>query len=127
MTKGKGGGISLLPDFVFNKAVLTEGEKEEILTSLKTFNAVNLSETDSALKKLGSMLGEANTDWIEVDFSSWGNSKDERENFGLLKCAILSKKIVAFLYAGSNGIQSDRKVEPLKLCFKGGAWYLYGF
>lgn len=35
MSKGKGGGISLLPDFVLNKAVITDEEKEEILSSLK--------------------------------------------------------------------------------------------
>lgn len=31
MSKGKGGGISLLPDFVLNKAVITEEEKEGYL------------------------------------------------------------------------------------------------
>ena len=30
MTKGKGGGISLLPDFVLNKTVLTDREKADI-------------------------------------------------------------------------------------------------
>ena len=29
MSKGKGGGISLLPDFILNKTVLTEKEKED--------------------------------------------------------------------------------------------------
>lgn len=30
MSKGKGGGVSLLPGFTLNKAVITEGEKAEI-------------------------------------------------------------------------------------------------
>lgn len=33
MSKGRGGGISLMQDFVFNKAVLTEHEKSDILAS----------------------------------------------------------------------------------------------
>lgn len=127
MSKGKGGGISLLPDFVLNKAVITDEEKEEILSSLKAVNAVNLSKTDTALKKLSSLFGESNTDWIEVDFSSWANAENETEVFHTIKSAILGKRVISFSYANAKGQQTSREVEPLKLCFKSGAWYLYGY
>ncbi|MBN7771785.1 helix-turn-helix transcriptional regulator [Clostridium aminobutyricum] len=127
MSKGKGGGISLLPDFVLNKTVLTDEEKEEILASLKAVSAVHLSETDTALKKLSCLFGESNTDWIEVDFSSWANIQNETETFHTVKSAILEKKMIRFSYANVKGESSNREVEPLKLCFKGGAWYLFGF
>lgn len=128
MSKGKGGGISLLPDFVLNKAVLTNKEKEDILSSLKALKTINLIETDTALKKLSSLFGEANTDWIEVDFSSWAsNAKSETEIFNTIKSAILSKKIISFSYASAKGEQITREVEPLKLCFKAGAWYLHAY
>lgn len=127
MSKGKGGGISLLPDFVLNKAVLTEEEKEDVLSSLKAVSAVNLSETNTALKKLSSLFGEKNTDWIEVDFSSWANAQNETDLFHKMKSAILSKNVIYFSYASTKGEQKTREVEPLKLCFKGGAWYLYGY
>lgn len=127
MSKGKGGGISLLPDFVLNKAVITNEEKEDILSSLKAVNAVNPSKTDTALKKLSSLFGESNTDWIEVDFSSWANAQNETETFNVIKSAILGKRIVSFSYASAKGQQTAREVEPLKLCFKSGAWYLYGY
>ena len=127
MSKGKGGGISLLPDFVLNKAVITDEEKEDILSSLKAVNAVNLSKTDTALNKLSSLFGETNVNWIEVDFSSWANAQNETETFHTIKAAILSKRVVLFSYASAKGQQTTREVEPLKLCFKGGAWYLYGY
>lgn len=127
MSKGKGGGISLLPDFVLNKAVITDGEKEDILSSLKAVNAVNLNKTDTALKKLSSLFGESNTDWIEVDFSSWANVQNETETFNTIKSAILGKRIISFSYDSAKGQQTSREVEPLKLCFKSGAWYLYGY
>ncbi len=127
MSKGKGGGISLLPDFVLNKAVITDEEKEDILSSLKAVNAVNLSKTDTALNKLSSLFGETNVNWIAVDFSSWANAQNETETFHTIKAAILSKRIVLFSYASAKGQQTTREVEPLKLCFKGGAWYLYGY
>lgn len=127
MTKGRGGGISLLPDFVLNKAVITEKEKEDILSSLKAVNAVNLSKTDTALNKLSSMFGESNADWIEVDFSPWEGAQNETETFNTIKSAILGKKIISFVYASAKGQNTARQVEPLKLCFKSGAWYLYGY
>jgi predicted DNA-binding transcriptional regulator YafY len=127
MTKGKGGGISLLPDFVLNKAVITDAEKEDILSSLKAVSAVNLSKTDTALKKLSSLFGESNADWIEVDFSSWSNAQNEKEAFNTIKSAILGKRVLSFSYASAKGQRTSREVEPLKLCFKSGAWYLYGY
>ncbi|MBC2725277.1 YafY family protein [Desulfosporosinus sp.] len=127
MSKGKGGGISLLPDFVLNKAVITDEERDDILSSLKAVKAVNLSKTDTALKKLSSLFGESNKDWIEVDFSSWSNAQNETVTFNTLKSVILGKRIVSFAYASAKGQQTAREVEPLKLCFKSGAWYLYGY
>ncbi|WP_040949800.1 helix-turn-helix transcriptional regulator [Gorillibacterium massiliense] len=127
MSKGKGGGISLLPDFVLNKAVITVEEKEDILSSLKAMNAVNLSKANTALHKLNSIFGESNTDWIEVDFSSWADEQNETEIFNTIKSAILGKRVIHFAYASSKGQQTAREVEPLKLCFKSSAWYLYGY
>ncbi|MGH4118450.1 helix-turn-helix transcriptional regulator [Clostridium sp.] len=127
MSKGKGGGISLLSDFVLNKAVLTEKEKANIISSLKAVSSVNLSESDTALEKLSSLFGETNTDWIEVDFTSWYNEEEEKELFCNLKSAILSKNTILFSYSSGKGENIKRQVYPLKLCFKGQSWYLYGY
>lgn len=127
MSKGKGGGISILEDFVLNKAVLTEAEKNDVLSSMKAVDAINFNATDSALKKLSSLFGEHNADWIEVDFSSWYNSGKESETFDVLKSAILSKNVLHFTYASGKGERTMREVEPLRLCFKGMARYLYAY
>lgn len=127
MSKGKGGGISLLPDFVLNKAVLTEEEKSDILSSLQAVSAVSLLSRESALDKLDCMLGKTNSDWIEVDFSSWENSEKEAELFVNLKESIIHKKAVEFTYDSSRQEKLTRRVYPLKLVFKGQSWYLYGY
>ena len=127
MSKGRGGGISLLPNFILNKAVLTEQEKSDIMSALKAVNAVNFTRSDSALGKLDSMLGSSGADWIEVDFSGWGNTAAETENFSLLKSAVLEKRVVTFMYSSGRLEKTGREVLPLKLLFKGAAWYLYGF
>lgn len=127
MSKGKGGGISILDDFVLNKAVLTEEEKTDVLSSMKAVGAINFNKTDSALNKLSSLFGEKNSDWIEVDFSSWYNSEKESETFNDIKSAILSKKVINFTYSSGKGERTSREVEPLKLCFKGMSRYLYAY
>ena len=125
MTKGKGGGISLLPDFVLNKTVLTDREKADILSALHAVDAVSLEQTNTAIGKLSSMLGSGG-DWLEVDFSGWANTEEEAAVFALLKAAVLGKKKAAFLYHSGEG-RTCRTVEPLKLCFKGQSWYLYAY
>lgn len=96
ISKGKGGGISLLPEYVLNKAVLTKDEKDDILSSLQAVEAVSTKEVSSVLKKLGSFFGENNPNWLEVDFSSWRNSEAESELFNQIKSPILAKKIICF-------------------------------
>lgn len=127
MSKGKGGGISLLPGFVLSKTILTENEKTDILSSLKALSKVTPDDTNSALKKLSGLFGKANTEWVEVDFTSWNDPRSKAELFHTLKSAILDKHVMTFQYASGKGETLTRQVEPLKLCFKGQAWYLYGY
>lgn len=127
MNKGRGGGISLLPNFVLDKSVLTEEDKENILSSLSAFKSVDLREKNELLEKFTSIFGESYIDWLEVDFSSWSNQNDQAALFKDLKNAICKRKVVTFIYSNSKGDQEQRRVEPLKLCFKGEAWYLYGY
>lgn len=127
MERGRGGGISLLPDYILNKTVLTEEEKSDVLSALKAVNSLDLSNRDTAASKLFSLLGDKGEDWIEVDFSSWGNGEAERQTFNSIKTAILDKRILSFQYSSGNGNRMERIVEPLKLYFKGTNWYLYGF
>ena len=127
MARGKGGGIALSPGSSLGKVVLTDGEKADVLASLKALGGVAPGAADGALKKLGALFGSAGADWIEVDFSSWSDPKGVSEAFSSLRSSILGRRVVSFTYAGGRGETARRTVEPLKLCFKGQAWYLYGY
>ncbi|MFA9424515.1 MAG: helix-turn-helix transcriptional regulator [Sedimentibacter sp.] len=127
MNKGKGGGIALLPGFVLNKAVITELERKEILSSLYAIKSVNLEDTNTVLRRLGNLFGGVDADWIEVDFGFWSDGERETALFQNIKSAILRKREVHFLYTSTKGEAISRVVEPLKLVFKGVSWYLYGY
>lgn len=125
--KGKGGGISLLPEFVLNKSLLTDAEQSEIISALQSLSALNMPSTEPVLDKLVTMFNKKNTNWIDVDFSHWGSDLNEKNKFDFLKQAIFLNKRVTFDYYSSYGQKSTRIVEPLKFLFKGQGWYLYGY
>jgi predicted DNA-binding transcriptional regulator YafY len=124
--RGKGGGISLLPDFVLNKVLLDSEERKWVLQALQTTSALNLDKsTDDALAKLSALFGEANVPWLDIDFSTWYGSNEA--DFEHLKTAILDKKVVTFDYYNSRGEQRSRQVEPIQLVFKSMNWYLKAY
>jgi predicted DNA-binding transcriptional regulator YafY len=125
-TQGKGGGIALLDSYVLNKSMLTDHEQTEILFALQSLTATQNPEINTILAKLSGFFNKNKDNWIEVDFSSWGN-KNQSEQFTVLKNAIVDQKIIIFKYFNSRGEESQRKVEPIKLLFKSSAWYLQGF
>lgn len=124
--QGKGGGIEIADEFVLSKSLLTEDEKEQIMTALCGLENVNKSYENELLTKLSALFKIKNTNWIEVDFNSWQNNKIYEKIFNEIKSAILSKNILEFSYFGSND-ETYRKVKPVRLLFKGQDRYLYAF
>ncbi len=125
-TKGKGGGIAILDNFVLNKSVLSEQEQNEILAALSGFKAATHTDSDQVINKLGALFGNKSSDWIEVDFSNWNNNEHDKNKFNQIKEAILNHNVLSFHYYNSGGQESERSIEPYKLIFRGQAWYLYG-
>ena len=124
--QGKGGGISILPNYVLDKTVLTTEEKNKIMESLNALEAVSLDDDDS-MSKLRSFLGKQYQDWIEIEFSSWGNSREDAVKFEQIKNAILERYYMKIIYSGNQESMVERKIKPIKLCFKQQAWYLYAY
>ena len=126
-SRGKGGGISISDRFVFNKTVISESEQRQILFALQGMAATALIETDGILSRLRSLFNHTDKNWIEVDFSRWGNSEADRSKFDVLKNAVINERTLSFIYSGSSGETARRKVYPLKLVFKSQSWYVQAF
>lgn len=125
--RGRGGGVSLLPDFVLDKSLLSEREQDEILFALQSIAATHAGG-EEVLDRVNTLFCRQGADWIEVDFShwgwDWGSDEVEKQKFNLLKEAILSRRKLRFTYFSASGEKSERTVSPLKLLFRGGGWYL---
>lgn len=123
--KGKNGGISLLPDFVLNKSILSEQEQHEILSALQGLSFLKNGDSGHVLKKLSGVFNKTAGDWLEVDFTDWGF--DDGEAFNGFKTAILEHRLAEFTYFSGNGERTTRRVEPMQLWFKSKAWYVKAF
>ncbi len=124
---GRNGGIHLMHNFVLNKALLSEEEKQEILTALQSINTAQNQKSSQTLQKLSAMFQLNSENWLEVDFSRWGNEASDNQKFELLKSAIIQCRSVKICYANSCEVISERIVQPLKLIYKAKAWYLNAF
>lgn len=124
---GRNGGIHLLNDFVLDKAVLSEAEKQEILAALQSIHITRNMDGSRTLQKLSALFQLHSENWLEVDFSRWGNPGYDNETFELLKSAVIRHRNVKLRYAGSYEEIRERTVQPYKLVYKAKAWYLQAF
>ena len=125
--KGKGGGISILDNFLLNKTVFSEQEQNEILFAMQSFRAVKYVNADTVLTKLSAIFNKSKdiVNWVEVDFSDW--TYYGKEKFNAVKSAVLNRKCISFDYYGANGEQTHRTAFPMQLWFKHKAWYIKAF
>jgi len=127
VTTGRNGGVQLMDNFVLDKSVLTEDEKRELSLGLQALLTVPFLSDGMALRKLA-VLFDQRTNWIDVDFSRWGNvNREDAKKFEAIKEAIFNEKGVHFEYVDARGTISVRKADPLKLVYKHRDWYLYGY
>ncbi|WP_251861153.1 YafY family protein [Clostridium sp. Marseille-Q2269] len=128
MVKGKGGGISLLENYILDKTILSNEEKENIIFALKTLGATEQLNTNNTLEKVTSLFGNISSQhWLQVDFNEWGNNKRTDKRFEKIRLATIKQRILEFKYVNSKNIRSNRMIEPYKIIFKGQSWYLLGF
>jgi len=124
--KGRNGGIRLMEQYVLDRALLSQREQDEVLFALKSLTSALGMEGDGALRRLSALFRRSGDDWLEVDFSNWGEGEAEQVRFATMKEAILARRVLEFTYYSSTGECTSRQVEPEKMLLKGGNWYLKG-
>ena len=126
-TQGKGGGIKIDNEYILNKSLFDTNEKEQIITALQGLEKTNEAYKSELITKLSALFKIKNSNWIEIDFTSWGSNNTYQELFNTLKIAIINKNIISFSYNSNKGEKINRKDKPIRLLFKEQDWYLYGF
>lgn len=125
--KGKGGGISLLDNFVLDKSLISEDEQNQILFALQSLEKLNVNNEKMLLDKMSTLFNKGTRNWIEIDFSNWGTDNTQNDRFNKIKEAVINKKVIEFTYFNSYGEENKRQVEPLQICFKDKSWYIKAY
>lgn len=126
VTTGRNGGIQIDDSFVLDRLILSDKEKEDIITALKSVSIVDDRNSDT-LSKLSAIFNTKNEDWLEVDFSRWGNKAQDNTMFQKLKEAIISRKMLCIVYANTRGEVIEKVICPLKMVYKAKSWYIKAF
>lgn len=126
-TQGKGGGIFLMDGYVLSKGLFSESDQLTIVSALQSLSALLPDAESELLLKLNALFRKNNPDWIQIDFSRWGNQSLDSEKFNIIKAAILNRQLLSFSYVSSYGQNTRRMVKPLRICYKSHAWYLQAY
>lgn len=110
-----------------DRALLSENEKQEVLTAIQSISATGYDGGKEMLTKLSALFNVNTTNWLEVDFSRWGKCAYDNSKFEILKTAVIQCKEVKIVYENTNSERSKRIVQPLKILYKSKEWYLKAF
>lgn len=125
--QGRNGGIWLMEEFVLERALFSEEEQKSILAALQSLDATQFIHPEHVLDKLSALFRVNSDQWLEADFSRWGDASNDNMKFEELKTSIIHHKCVNITYTGVHGEIRNRVVEPLKLMFKSTSWYLKAY
>lgn len=126
VTTGRNGGIQIADSFVLDRLLLSDKEKEDIITALRSVSIVDAHNRDT-LSKLSAIFNTKSENWLEVDFSRWGNKVQDNTMFQKIKEAIISHKMLCIVYANTRGEVIERVICPLKMVYKAKSWYIKAF
>ena len=128
MTKGSGGGISLIDGYTVDRTLLSGDESGSLMLALQMLKATKYPDVNPLLEKLGAVFkNKTASDWIDIDFEPWENDPNEKNCFSDIKEAILGHRVIDFDYINAQGERNRRAVEPARLLFRGQTWYLQGY
>lgn len=126
--QGANGGISIMEPYKLNRALLTNGEMQDILAGLRSLDSVGgTNRYGQLMEKLSAdssdfMTGDQS---ILIDLSSW--YKDSlAPKIDCIRQAIDNTRELSFLYYSPKG-ETKRTIEPYYLIFRWAGWYVWGF
>lgn len=126
-TQGRNGGISILEGYKVEAAVLSEEERQAVISGLKGIDSVSgtpyLAGVMEKLSRKNSALQA--DDAVIIDLASHYR-RPLTQKLEALKWAIHARRQVTFRYYYEKG-EGVRHIEPYHLIFKWSDWYVLGY
>ncbi|WP_027086924.1 helix-turn-helix transcriptional regulator [Cohnella panacarvi] len=133
---GTEGGYEIMDSFRLDRQLLSLDELTALSTALRgleSTKAYDRSNMDLLLSKVGAMVATAEKgraeegERIQVDFTPWKNSEEDRSRYDSLRQAVNDRKLIRFKYTSRGSGEQEREVEPMALVLKTYSWYLHGY
>lgn len=122
---GADGGFELMEGFFLTKQHFSVKDFSVIYNLLKSTEGAIGGKYTTLVQKLGSLqpalLNGGSDESIIFNLST---VEDEKATIHPLSEAIQQNRVTTFLYRSASGTVSERRVEPLRLFWERGAWYL---
>lgn len=133
--QGTTGGFEIMEQYTIARQFLTLSEIDAMISAVKGMTTVFddqmfatlLDKVQALLRPTDRMLTHPQISGIVFDFNPWGQNPKTRDKVNVLREAITGTYKVRLHYLNTDGIESERIVEPSALILKGYVWYLYAY
>ncbi|MNW49493.1 HTH domain protein [compost metagenome] len=123
--QGTKGGYGMMDGYKMDKSLLGTYDVASLITVLNSLSSVFEDErAQGTIERLQTIEPEYRMPSLSVDLET------RRTAFGvlpLLRSAITQRNLVRFEYINAQNERRTRELEPLRLHFKFGNWYVYGY
>jgi len=132
---GATGGYEIMDRYRLDRQFLSLEELNSIVVALKGIRTtMEDREIEPLLDKVGALLGRSGHDRaggaaerLVIDINPWSSGEADKLKLASLREAIRDQRAVRFSYTSTDGDQSSRSCEPMRLVLKGYVWYVYGY
>jgi predicted DNA-binding transcriptional regulator YafY len=123
--QGNKGGYGMMDGYKMDKSLLGSYDVDSLITVLSSLSTVfEDKRAQGTIERLQTVGTEHQTPSLAVDFETRCTDPDALRH---LRTGITERKIVRFDYINAKNELTTRDMEPVRLHFKYGNWYIYGF
>jgi len=123
--QGMNGGYGIMDGYKMDKSLLGSYDVNSLITVLQSLSTVfEDARAQGTIERLQTIGPEHRTTSLSVDLET------RRTDLGalpLLRTAISQRNIIRFDYISAQNERTTREMEPVRLHFKFGNWYIYGY
>ncbi|MFC6182560.1 helix-turn-helix transcriptional regulator [Lactiplantibacillus daowaiensis] len=128
-TRGRNGGIGLMPNYKIDKKLLTADDIRNLRIALNSVRTlIENPELTATMQKIDALYAADNvTDTLLIDRPNWPGSTELKQLAERIDAAIAAHTYLTFAYSDRNGTYTTRKIEPYRLVYKGERWYVQAY
>ncbi len=128
---GKGGGFYIMENYHLDNLFLNKGELNTLMAVMDSLNVMfgkNDEFNDIVMKLQNSYRKQScKKTKLDINISHFSMEDELKEYLFLMNKAIEESRLLIFYYTNRNMEYSKRTVEPIKIEFSQGQWYLTGY